>query len=157
MLSQASLRLGESEATGSITFQPGAIGRAAATLSLTRVDLEKWLPLNSAPAAAPAAASRAASQTAAGSLSFMLPDDIEATLDVALDGILYKGGVVRQVRFGAALNKGELALTQFTAELPGGSDLTVYGALRTPNGKPLFTGSSSTSATCPPSGCAGSR
>ena len=141
VLSQASLRLGESGATGSITYQPGEIGRAAATLSLTRVDLEKWLPLKPAPAAVPAAGSSAASPTAdAGPISFMLPDDIEATLDVALDGILYKGGVVRQIRFGAALNKGELALTQFTAELPGGSDVTLYGALRTPLGKPLFTG-----------------
>ena len=139
VLSGLSLRLGESEATGSLTYQPGAIGRAAATLSLTRFDLEKWLPREPGQAEKKAEAS-AAKRTSTGPLAFTLPLDFEATLDVALDGLLYKGGVVRQIRFGAALNKGELALTQFTAEFPGGSDLTLYGALRTPGGKPVFTG-----------------
>ncbi|MFI5023832.1 MAG: AsmA family protein [Alphaproteobacteria bacterium] len=141
VLSQLSLRLGESEASGSISYEPGSTGRAAATLSLTRVDLDKWLAAKASPGAGQAGAKDEVGKAAsAAPLSFTLPDDLEATLDISLDGVLYKGGVVRQIRFGAALNKGELALTQLTAELPGGSDVTLYGALKTPKGAPVFSG-----------------
>ncbi len=152
VLSQLSLRLGESEATGGISFQPGPKDRVAVTLALTRIDLDKWLASEPPPKAASGAALGPAVPLTAGAAadaakeavldlaSFKLPDGIEATLDVSLDGLLLKGGVVRQIRFGAALNNGELALTQLTAELPGGSDVTIYGALKTPPGGPVFNG-----------------
>jgi uncharacterized protein involved in outer membrane biogenesis len=147
-VNQLAMRLGDSAADGSITFEPGAPKRVAASFALSRIDLDKLLAL-SAPPASPGTPNRtsAASSQEGGQKSesqaapsFKLPGDVEATLDVNMDGLLLRGGVVRQVHFGVALNKGELALTRLTAELPGGSDVILYGAIHATGAEPSFTG-----------------
>ncbi|HVH83088.1 MAG TPA: hypothetical protein VM713_02120, partial [Steroidobacteraceae bacterium] len=142
-LNALTLRLGDSEASGAFLFEPGAPNRASLTLELARIDLDKWVAMkNPAPAVggAPPGGAPPTKPGAAKATGFGLPRDLDATADAKLGALVYKGGVVRQVHFGATLHKGELVLQQLTAALPGGSDVTLYGALRGSGDQPSFVG-----------------
>jgi len=153
-LNGLALRLGDSEASGGAVFEPGTPDRAALTFSLSRVDLDKWLAMKD-----PAAHRNSGTDVAAALLGesvrrrepttapasavpspFALPSDLEATLDANIDALIYRGDVVRQIHLGATLHRGELALDQLSASLPGSSDVTAYGALRVRDGQPSFSG-----------------
>lgn len=147
-MSGLSLRLGETEGTGKLDFEPGTPQRGSINLAINRVDLDKWLAAETPasgkavePSAKPPAATAPTSR-AQGSqgLAFALPGDLDLNIDTTVDALTYKGGVVRQLRVSALLNKGELALKEVRAQLPGGSDVTIFGAMRTPDGKPSFDG-----------------
>ncbi|MFQ5939332.1 MAG: AsmA-like C-terminal region-containing protein, partial [Alphaproteobacteria bacterium] len=57
------------------------------------------------------------------------------------DAVIFRGGVVHQVRLSAELAEGEVTLSQATARLPGGSQVSVFGFLTAAEGKPRFEGS----------------
>jgi uncharacterized protein involved in outer membrane biogenesis len=148
------LRLGEGEARGGLDIVPGTPPRATLKLALNSIDLDKWLSISAPPM--PAGIARSASgapagtkipaQDGAGSKGsaadavLALPSDIDVDFDCTVEALLYRGGVVRQVHLGAAVSKGEVSLKELKAEFPGSSDLTIYGTLRAPNGKPSFAG-----------------
>jgi uncharacterized protein involved in outer membrane biogenesis len=148
-LNGLTLRLGDSDASGALIFEPGTPNRASLTLALARVDLDKWLAMKAAgpagggvargDAVAGKPAAGAAAPAAAGA-GFGLPRDLDATADAKLEALIYRGGVVRQVHLGATLHQGELVLQQLTAALPGGSDVSLYGALRSAGDQPSFVG-----------------
>jgi hypothetical protein len=73
-------------------------------------------------------------------LALALPAALSATIELSVDGILYRGDMMRQVELKADLDKGTLKLSQFSVELPGGSDLTLFGKLAAADGKPSFNG-----------------
>jgi len=143
------LRLGDSDASGALIFEPGTPHRASVTLALARIDLDKWLTMKgTGPAgggvargeiAAGKPASGAALPDAAGA-GLALPRDLDATADAKLEALVYQGGVVRQIHLGATLHQGELALQQLTASLPGGSEASLYGNLRGVGDEPSFVG-----------------
>jgi uncharacterized protein involved in outer membrane biogenesis len=152
-------RLGETEATGTFKLEPGTPRHAALNLAVNRIDLDQWLAFKGSTSGGHSAAGLISSlrggppapekggdggakpaEAGAQAMRFTLPADLAGSLDATVDAVVYKGGVVRQVRFSAGLKNAELALNQLSAELPGGSDLTIFGALRTPAGQPSFTG-----------------
>ncbi|WP_448207350.1 AsmA family protein [Azospirillum sp. sgz302134] len=67
---------------------------------------------------------------------FALPEGLDAKLDLAVDGVTYNGGVVRQGRVEASLAGGKLNIDRFSALLPGGSDIVAAGELGAANGQP---------------------
>lgn len=155
-LSGLDFRLGESEATGALDLQPGTPSRVNIKLAMARVDLDKWLAMKAPPpemssstsasgntVALPPPPTPAPAPTASPAPAvtpLTLPTGFEGSLDATVDVLVYKGRVVRQLRFGAALNKNELALKELSAELPGSSDVTIYGTVQTPGGQPGFKG-----------------
>ena len=96
----------------------GALGLALAsgsfdqTLAVNRIDAERWASLLPAPppAAAPAPVLR-------------------GTIDLSVDAVLWRGGVIRQARLGGVLGSAGLTVKQAGAQLPGGSDIALFGQL----------------------------
>ncbi|CAO3375641.1 AsmA family protein [Azospirillum argentinense] len=153
-------QLGDTRATGTATLRSGTPARAELTLALNRLDLDAWLerarssggaeagtPLagrngNGSKGAVPNAPSGGAATGGAPSGGagqpggFALPDALDAKLDLAVDGITYNGGVVRQGRLEASLTGGTLNIDRISALLPGGSDIVAAGELAAANGQP---------------------
>ncbi|KAA0683452.1 AsmA family protein [Roseomonas genomospecies 6] len=147
-------QLGDTRATGTATLRTGTPARAEVTLALNRLDLDAWLDRagsggrsgaeSSTPPAPPRNGTAAkgvqppngAPTPAAGGGTFALPDAFDAKLDLAVDGITYNGGVVRQGRVEASLSGGTLNIDRFSALLPGGSDIVAAGELAAANGQP---------------------
>jgi uncharacterized protein involved in outer membrane biogenesis len=126
--------LDDMTASGAVNFTPGTPAKAEAKLALNRLDLDKLL----AAAATPAAPAAPATPSAGG--GFSLPADLDASLELGIDAITYKGGVVNDAEMKAELSKGELNLTKASALLPGGSSFSIAGTLAAVDGQPKFTG-----------------
>lgn len=149
--SAAELRaeLGDVIATGTVTAAFGERIRTTTQLKVNRVDLDRWLSIKPAPhsdgdkgpgggKAASGAGAPSADETSA---PFSLPRNVNASLDVTIAAIKYLDGQVRDVRVAAALNEGEVTLSQATARLPGGAEGSLFGFLAERGGKPHFDGS----------------
>lgn len=154
-------QLGDTRATGTATLRTGTPARAEVTLALNRLDLDAWLdragsgtgsgaqpgaarnggsaksvPPPAAPSGAPSAGGTPAGGSTAQPGGFALPDALDAKLDLAVDGITYNGGAIRQGRVEASLTGGTLNIDRFSALLPGGSDIVAAGELAAANGQP---------------------
>ncbi|HUL07072.1 MAG TPA: AsmA family protein [Candidatus Acidoferrum sp.] len=129
--------LDETTATGSVKFTPGTPAKAEAKLGLNRLDLDKLLASMAASAPGGGTASAPAPTQAGG---FTLPQDIDASLAVAVAAISYRGGVINDARMVAELADGKVALNEFSAMLPGGSSFKAVGTLAAADGAPKFDG-----------------
>lgn len=89
------------------------------------------------PTATPAPADTA---MATATADFALPTGIDADLLLTADAVDYRGGVIRQPRLEASLADGVAALKVFSAQMPGGSDLSLSGTLKSASGSPQFSG-----------------
>ncbi|MDH5749713.1 MAG: AsmA family protein, partial [Rhodospirillales bacterium] len=69
-----------------------------------------------------------------------LPAGVSGTLELAVDTLTYRGGVIHQMKVNGELNGGELTLSQFSAQLPGGSDFAVFGFVSAKKGGLRFEG-----------------
>lgn len=145
-------QLGETRATGTAVLRAGDPARTELTLAINRLDLDTWLArssaangaMNGATAGTRGAAAPPVTGTARGGAAappvppLVLPAGIEAKLDLAVDGLTYNGGVVRQGRLEASLTGGRLNIDRISALLPGGSDIVAAGELTTPGGQPTL-------------------
>lgn len=121
------LRLGETQATGAVSVALAGTPSIDATVALNRVDLDALLAANTG----------AASEVPALPLP---PAGIQASLNLSVDGVAWRQGVLRQVRLQASLHEGTLTIGQFGALLPGGSDLQLLGTVDAVDGAPRFEG-----------------
>ena len=129
-------------ASGTATVALAETPRIDVTLAAPRLDLDAML---AAPDAAPAevAEPESPAQVVPGAQpaeGFSLPDAFAATVDLSADAVTYRGGVVRQVNLAGELVNGEFILNQASAQLPGGSDLSVFGFVAAVDGAPVFDG-----------------
>ena len=141
--------LGGVRATGTVNVSLGERVRADIALALGRIDLDRWLAME--PGAAESdgdeAPARPTAQTPvpvggeAPARGFEIPAGIAGSFDLTVDAVIFRGGVVHQVRLSAELVEGEVTLSQATAQLPGGSHVSVFGFLTAAEGKPRFEGS----------------
>ncbi|HZF35900.1 MAG TPA: AsmA family protein, partial [Candidatus Angelobacter sp.] len=127
--------LDDTTATGSVKFTPGTPAKAEAKLGLNRLDLDKLLASMAAPGAGNAAP--AGTEKAGG---FSLPQDIDASLAVAVAAISYRGGVINDAHMVGELAQGKATLSEFSALLPGGSSFSASGTLAAADGAPQFIG-----------------
>ncbi|MEQ8332296.1 AsmA family protein [Nisaea sp.] len=112
-----------------------------AALAFDRFALDTLLTaLESPSGAAQATAAGAAAPGTPARAAFALPAGIDADLVLTADAVDYRGGVIRQPRIEAALNDGVAVLKSFSAQMPGGSDLSLSGSLESSNGNPQFSG-----------------
>jgi uncharacterized protein involved in outer membrane biogenesis len=158
-LKDIDLRLGDSRGTGSVAVKLQGGLNAAAQVSINRLDLDRWLAQAPAPASGAASAPSAAEGKAKAGRSvavapppapaatpataptrMTIPKDMAASLILAIDAITLRGGLIGQVRLKTELADGEITLSQASAQLPGGSDIAVFGFVTAPDGQPKFDG-----------------
>jgi uncharacterized protein involved in outer membrane biogenesis len=126
--------LGDLAAAGDVRFTPGSPATAAVKLTIARLDLDSLLSQTTA--AAPAQ-DEPGSQGPGG---FALPADLDATVDIAVDAIAYRGGLIDDAKLVGELAKGEFALKQLAATLPGGGSFSAAGTLKAVDGAPQIAG-----------------
>jgi uncharacterized protein involved in outer membrane biogenesis len=135
-LDRLSIDVGPAHGEGSFRLDAGTTTALGLTLSIGRLDLDHW-PVPRQAALAPvslvagafAAAPQASVPPAPRRVSgFALPAALDAKLDLAIDGVVWHGGLVRDARLQLALVDGAVTLDRFTASLPGGSDVSLRGS-----------------------------
>jgi uncharacterized protein involved in outer membrane biogenesis len=127
-LDNLTLTLGDDmRAGGAAGLALDALGRFDATLAINRLDLDRWtarLP----PAARPPSA-----------LPAPPPPVLRGALALTVDALLWRGGVIRQARLDGVLGPESLTIKQAAAQLPGGSDMSLFGQV-TLGAAPRFDG-----------------
>ncbi|MSO80218.1 MAG: AsmA family protein [Alphaproteobacteria bacterium] len=145
-INDMSVRFGAVSGTGAINFALGERPAANIVLSLARVDLDAMLAPGRSPAATagggPAAPLRQApaSTPAAGKTRASMPKDFDATVELKVDAITWRGAVIRQTQIVASLAAGEMTLSQAVAMLPGSSDVSAFGFVTLGADGPAFDG-----------------
>jgi len=156
-LPDIALSLGDDKANGKIAVQLGSPVMVDAGLAFGRLDLDKLLPdiqpglqaaAPSGVAAAPAASGTApAPATPATPVApapipagFLLPPGIAASLDLSAESIVYRQKTIDHPKLLAHLADGELEIKQFSASLPGSSDVSLSGTVASKDGLPQFVG-----------------
>ncbi|MGE0253236.1 MAG: AsmA family protein [Alphaproteobacteria bacterium] len=141
------LRFGAVSGTGAIDVALGNRPSANVVLNLARVDLDALLAPGAAPSptagGAPAAprppVTPARPERPLPTLP-TLPKDFDATVELKVDAITWRGAIVRQTQLVASLAAGELTLSQAAALLPGSSDVSAFGFVTLGESGPAFDG-----------------
>ena len=128
--------LGETSMEGDLRVKLGPPLDARINISASRLDLDKIMAA-SAPGPAGEGGTAPASGGGAGedaapdrtAAAFVLPKGVTGSLEAAVDALVYRGQVVRQLLVSATLAEGRLKVSQALALLPGGSDISLTGAL----------------------------
>ncbi|MBT6137130.1 MAG: AsmA family protein [Rhodospirillaceae bacterium] len=142
-LADLSIKLGDLRAKGSIAATLGAAPSVKASLDLGRINLDALGILTNESTAPTKSVNNAPGNANLGLAplpGFKLPKELNGSLALTADVVTVKGGQIRQVRVETDLDQGRLRLAGLTAQLPGGSDVTLSGVLATPDGKPSFAG-----------------
>ena len=121
---EVQLRLGESQASGALSWQGGDVPRLVAEIDLNRLDLDQFLPNEDASVAngdeppndVPAFG---ALQTIPDDIREIVPDDMTAAVDLKIGTLTWREGVIRQARTQLALADGTVAIQQASAALAG--------------------------------------
>ncbi|MEQ8813568.1 MAG: AsmA family protein [Thalassobaculum sp.] len=140
-LADLAVVLGESRLQGTVAVALADGLTVDAKLSGNRLDLDALMPKPAADAAAPAGGAPAGDAPAGGGTAGLaLPTGIGGSIDLAVDAVQYKGASIRKVRLAADLVDGAASLRLATAQLPGGTEMTVTGTATTTGGDPQFVG-----------------
>lgn len=123
------LELGTTRGTGAVNVILGEVPQVDVALSFNRIDLDRWLaetPKRPVRKPAPPAKRRRGGILPVIKAQGETPN-LRGSVDVSVDAVVYRGGVVRQAKFNASFGDGKLKLHQFAALLPGGSDVSLTG------------------------------
>lgn len=135
------LRLGELQGSGAVSATFGPEPAFDAALAVNRIDLDALLAADGNGAGSGSTAA-AAPETAVDQVSAYpaIPATLRGSISLAVDGIAFNNGVIRQLQANASLADGRLTLSRLSALLPGSSDVSVSGALTNAGGGPQFDG-----------------
>jgi uncharacterized protein involved in outer membrane biogenesis len=148
-ISNLLFRLGDIKGTAAVSMKSGKETAINAEISINQLDLDKWLSL---PPFQPQPLRKATSRLEPTSPprleegpvmkpgSFLIPKNIVGSLDLNIGTINYHGGLIRQVLARAVLSNGEITVSQVAAQLPGSSDVAMFGFISAVAGKPQFDG-----------------
>ena len=139
---QLQVRLGESQATGALSWRSGDIPQLDADIALNRIDLDQFLPAQaSGDAGQPGdKAALAPLQTIPDDVRQVIPADVAATIDVRIGTLTWREGVIRQARTKLVLDDGVVTLQPASALLPGGADVRFAGRLTQGGDRPWMQG-----------------
>jgi uncharacterized protein involved in outer membrane biogenesis len=152
-LEHLSVDFGAAHGEGSLRIAPGTPPSVGLSLVVNQLDLDRWPAARKAAATAPpglVGSAFAAPPDAAGPMplaplqpgAFVLPDSINASVDLGIKALIWRNGVVRDARLKATLAGGRLTLERAAALLPGGSNVSLSGSVAMsaegPRGKGVF-------------------
>lgn len=146
-LNDISVRLGDASATGAVQLALGSPPRVDMVLNVGQVDIDRLLA--PPPSEAPTPGSGDTDVTGSPTPivpgrppppAFSLPQGFAGGIEAKIDALVLNGGIVRQIQMSAELKDGELTVNQASAQLPGGSDVSMFGIVAPENGKPVFDG-----------------
>ena len=144
-LTDLTLDLDQTHGVGAMTAHVGARPSIDLTLDLNRLDLGIWLDQPASPGPAVAAPPRkaAAGPSAPETTAKRLPAlaGLHVGLDLSAQLLAWHGGLIRQARFNGGIDQGAITINQATAELPGGTDLSISGQVADAFAQARFTGS----------------
>lgn len=159
-ISDIAVRFTDTQLSGAIKLKSGKATEIEISLAANRLDLDAFLqtpaPVQAAPAAKgaipppPTKGSRAAGRSrpapkpgAAGAAAFdlsRLPDNLSATVNLSVQAVTYRGQPIRQAKLNYSLANREITLNQFSALLPGNTDVALFGFITQNDGAPQFEG-----------------
>ena len=143
-LSGLELAFGTSRGRGKVDVVLGEKTKFDVELKIKNFDADKLMSLAAARPAkgkAKSAAQPTPKATKGGFSLPAIPPDLEGKIAVTIDGITYKGALVRQTQVALNIANGRLAIKRMSALLPGGSDVSLSGELGEKSGAPSFEGS----------------
>lgn len=135
-LTDLKLRLGDSSGEGTAELRTDRTPSITTRLGFPVLDLDALLASTrkaEAPAGSPSTAP-------APSDRFILPDALTAKADITADTVRLRGGLLRDARLSARLEKGVVHLTNAAVRLPGGTDLSLSGRTTAVEGGIGFAG-----------------
>jgi len=132
--------LGESRLQGSVAVALDDVPTIDAKLSGNRLDLDALMPAAAGPAAGSAPAGNDSAPAGGKTVAFALPTGIAGSVDIAVDALQYKGASIRKARLAGDLVDGAANLRLATAQLPGGTEVTVTGTATSNGTEPQFIG-----------------
>lgn len=137
LAADAKLRLGEMSIDGDVEVQLDPSPHLRVKLSASRLNLDKLLQASSGATVHKASQNENQSTTAPSATvpsaapgGMALPTGIAGSLEVAVDALVFRDQVVRQVRLNLNLAEGQVEVEQARALLPGGSDVSLSGTLK---------------------------
>jgi len=150
-LDRLSFALDESHGTGALHIAPLAPTNLTLTLAVNQIDLDRLatgLPAKPAitgsavakPPGAPVPDPALPAAPASPTNGFGIPSDLQGTIDLTVDALHWRGGIIRAARLQATLEHGALNVARLGGVLPGGSDLSLNGTLDAPAGRRQFRG-----------------
>lgn len=149
-INDLSIRLGEGNATGAVSIALGEVPEANIVLNVGQIDLDAMLDRDGEESRGAPERDGSASDGGEDARSvvpgrrqaggFVLPTGFAATLETKIDAILLNGSVIRQTQLSMDLRDGGLTISQAAAQLPGGSDIAVFGFVGQQQGAPAFDG-----------------
>ena len=136
------VRLGESQATGALSWRDGEVPQLAADIDLNRIDLDQFLPTEEAGGTRQPVdeAALVPLQTLSDDIRLVIPADVAATVDLKIGTLTWREGVIRQARTRLELDDGVVTLKPASALLPGGADVRFAGRLTRGGDRPWLQG-----------------
>ena len=136
------VRLGESQATGALSWRDGGVPQLDAAVELNRIDLDQFLPAEEVGGAGQPGdeAALVPLQTISDNVRQVIPADVAATIDLKIGTLTWREGVIRQARTKLVLNDGVVTLQPASALLPGGADVRFAGRLTQGVDRPWLQG-----------------
>lgn len=159
VIKNAVLGIGDASASGSISLSlKGSEGvpSLAVDLKVPKIDLDHWLamgPVQVPPfrrqqavkvstadggrklTGIPSGADKSAKNKGGG-----LPKGFNAAINLGVDTVVLKGGVISQARLNAELANGEITISQLSAVLPGVTNVAAFGFVVPDAAAPAFEG-----------------
>ncbi|MFA6018930.1 MAG: AsmA family protein [Rhodospirillales bacterium] len=136
-LDETRIELAGGKGFGKLKLVLGGESRIEARLDMDQIDLDRLTPRQTA-AAQPAAKGEASAPVMpvlapappppeAVSKPAQLPNNVSALVDLRIGRVGWNGQSIDQVRIDAALNSGELTVSQASVQLPGGGEAAFFG------------------------------
>lgn len=127
-LNDLALTVGDARAAGALNIVPGPSPRVDLALTANRLDLDGWLP------------------DAVREFDFLawlrtegpaFPRDVIATIDLSVEALTWRGDLIRDLQLTGMMEDGVVAVSRLTGQLPGGTQASAVGTLRTEEGLPF--------------------
>lgn len=134
-ISTLEFELGESRGAGNMTATFGELTRFNGNLTVNSFNLDSFLPALDEKNAVPSATVNPGRET-----DYSILENLEGNFKLTLGALQYNEKIASQMALDITANNGEIAFTDARLNMPGGSELTMNGALSAPGNKPVLGG-----------------
>lgn len=134
-VSTLEFEMGESRGSGNMTATFGELTRFNGNLTVNSFNLDSFLPaLEENGAVTPA------SGNTTQEIDYSVIESLEGNFNLSLGALQYNDKIASQMALDITANNGEIGFTNARLNMPGGSELTMNGALSAPGNKPVLGG-----------------